>query len=148
MLIEDKLNETMRQTKKKDLIDVYRALYSPVSYNLFLHMANNGEWVRHEEVRPFAKTEKIWYTSVSKLIKAGLIKRLSRSRYSLTEYGRIIGNRQKEMIKATENYYKLFCIENMRESLKGIPQDAFDEIASTILEENKSILDHTKRFIV
>src|SRR3989442_13012654 len=57
-------------------------------------------------------TRKQYYSRLSALTKAGLIKRRSR-RYFLTSFGKIVYDAQLIIVKALENHWKLAAIDSI-----------------------------------
>jgi predicted transcriptional regulator len=60
-------------------------------------------------------TRKQYYSRLSALLKAGLVKR-ERGKYSLTTFGIIVYNAQETMGKAVDQYWKLKAIDSIRAS--------------------------------
>lgn len=141
------MNETIQHVRKKDLIDVYKALSNPISYKLFEHIASNGIWTEEDKIRPFAKTAKIWYQDMGKLIKAGLVARVNSRKYAPTSYGRIFNQIQKDMLALTEAYYKLGILDKIKKDFTG-PQEEYVKIEEAILGEHKSLLKYIERTII
>ena len=65
-------------------------------------------------------TRKQYYSRLSALLKAGLVKR-ERGRYCLTTFGLIVYHTQEIIGKAADQYWKLKAIDSIRASGNGVP---------------------------
>jgi hypothetical protein len=74
-------------------------------------------------------TRKQYYSRMSALLKAGLIKRRNRS-YSLSSFGKIFYDAQVIIGKAIENYWKLAAID----SIELLPDIALNKIIDVLIE--------------
>src|SRR5215469_5811590 len=87
-------------------------------------------------------TRKQYYSRLSALLKAGLVKR-ERGKYSLTTFGIIVYNIQETIRKAADQYWKLKAIDSIRASGNGVlPQEQFHTIIDKLItnQEIKNIL--------
>jgi len=87
-------------------------------------------------------TRKQYYSRLSALLKAGLVKR-ERGKYSLTTFGIIVYNIQETIGKAADQYWKLKAIDSIRASGNGaLPQEQFHTIIDKLItnQEIKNIL--------
>jgi tetratricopeptide (TPR) repeat protein len=87
-------------------------------------------------------TRKQYYSRLSALLKAGLVKR-ERGKYSLTTFGIIVYNTQETIGKAADQYWKLKAIDSIRTSGKGVlRQEQFHTIIDKLItnQEIKNIL--------
>ena len=75
-------------------------------------------------------TRKQFYSRITRLVKAGLVKR-QKGRYSLTSFGTVIYDAQRLLGNAVKNYWKLRAID----SLGGATNDSIPE------EERNKIID-------
>ena len=75
-------------------------------------------------------TRKQFYSRITRLVKAGLVKR-QKGRYSLTSFGTVIDDAQRLLGNAVKNYWKLRAID----SLGGATNDSIPE------EERNKIID-------
>ena len=57
-------------------------------------------------------TKKQYYSRISHLIKAGLVKR-RKGRYFVTAFGKVVYNAQKLLGTAVKNYWKLRAIDTL-----------------------------------
>ncbi|MGC1932384.1 MAG: hypothetical protein WA667_25715 [Candidatus Nitrosopolaris sp.] len=87
-------------------------------------------------------TRKQYYSRLSALLKAGLVKR-ERGKYCLTTFGIILYHAQEIIGKAVNQYWELKAIDSIRVSGKGeVPQEQFHSIIDTLIanQEIKNIL--------
>ena len=74
-------------------------------------------------------TRKQYYSRMSALLKAGLIKRQSRN-YSLSSFGKIVYDAQVIIANALENYWKLAAID----SIESLPDIGRNKIIQVLIE--------------
>jgi len=87
-------------------------------------------------------TRKQYYSRLSALLKAGLVKR-ERGKYFLTTFGIIVYHTQEIIGKAVEQYWKLKAIDSIRASGTGkMPKKQFHTIINKLItnEDIKNIL--------
>jgi hypothetical protein len=87
-------------------------------------------------------TRKQYYSRLSALLKAGLVKR-DRGKYSVTTFGIIIYHTQEIIGKAVDQYWKLKAIDSLTASGTGeMPQEQFHTIIDKLIanQEIKNIL--------
>jgi hypothetical protein len=87
-------------------------------------------------------TRKQYYSRLSALLKAGLVKR-ERGKYSLTTFGIIVYHTQETIGKAVDQYWKLKTIDSIRASGNGkLPQEQLHTIIDKLIvnQEIKNML--------
>jgi hypothetical protein len=87
-------------------------------------------------------TRKQYYSRLSALLKAGLVKR-ERGKYSLTTFGVILYHIQEIIGKAVNQYWKLKAIDSIRASANvEVPQEQVHSIIEKLIpnQEIKNIL--------
>jgi hypothetical protein len=87
-------------------------------------------------------TRKQYYSRLSALLKAGLVRR-ERGKYSLTTFGMLVYHAQEIIGKAVDQYWKLKAIDSIRASGNGeLPQEQFHTIIDKMIanHEIKNIL--------
>ena len=87
-------------------------------------------------------TRKQYYSRLSSLLKAGLVKR-ERGKYSLTTFGIIAYHTHEILGKAVDQYWMLKAIDSIRASDNGVlPQEQFHTIIDKLItnQEIKNIL--------
>src|ERR687887_2422692 len=84
-------------------------------------------------------TRKQYYSRMSALLKAGIVKRKS-GRYNLTAFGKLVYNAQATIENAINNYWKLKAVDSIIEISEEAPKEEFNKIVD-ILIENHQIKD-------
>ena len=84
-------------------------------------------------------TNKQYYSRMSALIKAGIVKRKS-GRYDLTAFGKVVYDAQTTIENAVNNYWKLKAVDSIIEISDEAPKEEFNKIVD-ILIENHQIKD-------
>ena len=83
-------------------------------------------------------TSKQYYSRMSALIKAGIVKRKS-GRYNLTAFGKVVYDAQATIENAINNYWKLKAVDSIEIS-DELPKEEFNKIVD-ILIDNHQIKD-------
>src|SRR5919197_3857281 len=84
-------------------------------------------------------TRKQYYSRMSALLKAGLVKRKS-GRYNLTAFGKVVYDAQATIENAISNYWKLKAVDSIVEISDELPKEEFNKIVD-ILIHNHQIKD-------
>ena len=84
-------------------------------------------------------TSKQYYSRMSALLKAGLLKRKS-GRYNLTAFGKIVYDAQATIENAINNFWKLKAVDSIIEISDEVPKEEFNKIVD-ILIDNYQIKD-------
>ena len=103
---------------------------------IFLESGDSSETLRTE----LKLTRKQYYSRISRLIKAGLVKR-QRGKYFVTAFGRVIFDSDRLLGTAIKNYWKLKAIDSL-----GVANDSKmpKEQRNKIIEEAELIIDNSK----
>jgi predicted transcriptional regulator len=121
--------------------DVLRTIADDKSLVLFNTIAlSNGD--SDIFISKLGLTRKQYYSRLSPLLTAGLVKR-ERGKYSLTTFGIILYHTQETIGKALNQYWKLKAIDSIKVSSNGeMPQEQFYRMIDTLIanEEIKHIL--------
>jgi DNA-binding Lrp family transcriptional regulator len=84
-------------------------------------------------------SRKQYYSRISRMAKAGLIKRKS-GRYNLTAFGKVVYDAQATIDNAINNYWKLKAVDSITELSDEAPKEEFNKIVD-ILIDNHQIKD-------
>jgi DNA-binding HxlR family transcriptional regulator len=84
-------------------------------------------------------TRKQYYSRMSKMTKAGIVKRKS-GRYNLTTFGKVVYDAQATIENAVNNYWKLKAVDSIIEMSDEAPKEEFNKIVD-ILIDNHQIKD-------
>jgi hypothetical protein len=110
------------------LAEVIKSISDDDSLELFRSIAMKDS--DSESLRSKTKmTRKQYYSRMSRLMKAGLIKRKNR-KHTLTAFGKVIYDTQTRIESAVNNYWKLKVIDSLEMS-KDLPA-----------EERKKLIDN------
>ena len=119
------------------IVDTYRALGDEKSLSLF-NTVVSSQYDSYELQSKIKLTRKQFYSRISNLMKAGLIRRKN-TVYSATTYGKLIYNCQTTVEKAIESYPKLKAIDSLEMS-NELSKEEFTGIVD-ILIDNHEIKD-------
>jgi DNA-binding HxlR family transcriptional regulator len=84
-------------------------------------------------------SSKQYYSRMSALLKAGIVKRKS-GRYNLTTFGKVVYDAQATIENAINNYWKLKAVDSIIEISEEAPKEEFNKIVD-ILIDNHQIKD-------
>jgi predicted transcriptional regulator len=115
------------------LANVLKSISDDESLELFRFVATNDS--DSESLRNRTKmTRKQYYSRMSRLMKAGLIKRRS-GKHTLTTFGRVIYDTQVTIENAINNYWKLKAIDSLEMS-DDLPVEERKKLIDNLIENN------------
>ena len=115
------------------LANVLESICDDESLELFRFIATNDS--DSESLRNRTKmTRKQYYSRMSRLMKAGLIKRKS-GKHTLTAFGRVIYDTQVTIENAINNYWKLKAIDSLEMS-DDLPVEERKKLIDNLIENN------------
>jgi predicted transcriptional regulator len=115
------------------LANVLKSISDDESLELFRFIANNDS--DSESLRNRTKmTRKQYYSRMSRLMKAGLIKRKN-GKHNLTAFGRVIYDTQITIENAINNYWKLKAIDSLEMS-DDLPVEERKKLIDNLIENN------------
>ena len=115
------------------LANVLKSISDDESLELFRFVATNDS--DSESLRNRTKmTRKQYYSRMSRLMKAGLIKRRS-GKHTLTTFGRVIYDTQVTIENAIHNYWKLKAIDSLEMS-DDLPVEERKKLIDNLIENN------------
>jgi predicted transcriptional regulator len=122
-------------SKSSSVSGVLRSISDDMSLDLYKSIANsNGE--RGDDLLAKTKiTRKQYYSRLSTLTKAGLIKRKN-GRYSLTAFGRVVHESEKSIENAFNIYWKLKAVDSIGFS-NDIPKEEYSKIVDALIDSYK-----------
>jgi DNA-binding HxlR family transcriptional regulator len=123
------------------IADVLKAIADDKSLVLFNTIALSKE-DSSILIRNLGITKKQYYSRLSTLLRAGLVKR-DRGRYSLTRFGGILYHAQEIIGKAVNQYWRLEAIDSVRISGNDkVPHEQYHRLIDTLIsnQEIKNIL--------
>jgi hypothetical protein len=121
------------------LVEILKSICDDKGLVLFDTIAlTNGE--TEIQIRKMGLTTKQYYSRVSKLMKADLIRRKN-GRYSLTILGKVVYEAHTTIGKALKYYWKLKAIESIEMSPSVVlPKDDLAKLVNTLID-NQQIKD-------
>jgi hypothetical protein len=129
------------KTRTPSISFIYKKISDDKALSLFNSIAmSNGD--RYVQLREMNLTTKQYYTRLSGLVNAGLIKRVS-GKYSLTLVGKIVYDAHLKIGKALSYYWKLKAIESIETSaISGneLLEQELTQLINTLID-NKHIKD-------
>ena len=125
------------------IVDILKSISDDKGLILFNTIAlANGE--SEIQIRKMGLTSKQFYSRISKLTKADLIKR-KYGRYSLTVLGRVVYEAHTTIGKALMYYWKLKAIESIETSPSvKLPKDDLAKLVDTLID-NQQIKDIVRK---
>ena len=116
-----------------DAVSILKAIANDISYLLFKTIALNKGQMKLRRTGP---SKKQYYTALSALKKAGLIKKKS-GEYTITAFGKIIYCIQLMIEESFENRWKLMAVDSV-ETEDAVPEDEFEKFIDALIQ-NKQI---------
>ena len=126
----------MKVLLNPSVADVLKKISDDKTLNLFNSIAvSNGD--RYIPLREMNLTTKQYYSRLSGLMAAGLIRRKN-GKYSLTLIGKIVYDVQINIGKALSYYWKLKAIESIEMSSSGarLPKEELTQLIETLIDNH------------
>jgi hypothetical protein len=115
------------------LAKVLKSISDDESLELFRCIATKDS--DSESLRSRTKmTRKQYYSRMSRLMKAGLIKRIN-GKHTLTAFGKVIYDTQMTIENAINNYWKLKAIDSLEMS-NDLPSEERKKLIDNLIENN------------
>ncbi|MDQ6862441.1 MAG: hypothetical protein M3044_01320 [Thermoproteota archaeon] len=116
-----------------DAVSILKAIANDISYLLFKTIALNKGQMKLRKTGP---SKKQYYTGLSALKKAGLIRKKS-GEYTITAFGKIIYCIQLMIEESFENRWKLMAVDSV-ETEDAVPEEEFVKFIDALIQ-NKQI---------
>ena len=127
--------ERINDSKLKDVSHILKKISDDRALILFNEIAlSNGE--RYMSIKEMNLTTKQYYSRISGLLKAGLIKR-HKGKYSLTLLGKIVYDAHLIIGKALNYYWKLNAIESIEASSNGLPKQEILKLVDALIDNHQ-----------
>jgi len=127
--------ERVNDSKFKDVSHILKKISDDRALILFNGIAlSNGE--RYMSLKEMNLTTKQYYSRISGLLKAGLIKR-HKGKYSLTLLGKIVYDAHLIIGKALNYYWKLNAIESIEASSNGLPKQEILKLVDALIDDHQ-----------
>ena len=118
------------------MTDILKTLSDDKALVLFNTIAlANGE--SEIQIRKMGLTTKQYYSRISKMINANLIRRKN-GKYSLTLLGKIVYEAHMTIGKGLNYYWKLQALDSIQTSSSaGLPKEEFSKIIDTLIDNHQ-----------
>jgi hypothetical protein len=112
---------------------VLRSISDPQSLELFKYIAISNEGVSGYNLKGKNKlTRKQYYSRLSAITKAGLVKR-KHGKYFLTTFGNVVYDSEITIENAFNNYWKLKAIDSIEVS-NELPKEEYTKIVDALID--------------
>ena len=129
------VTERVKDSKFKDVSHILKKISDDRALILFNGIAlSNGE--RYMSLKEMNLTTKQYYSRISGLLNAGLIKR-HKGKYSLTLLGKIVYDAHLIIGKALNYYWKLNAIESIEASSNGLPKEEILKLVDALIDNHQ-----------
>lgn len=129
------VTERVKDSKFKDVSNILKKISDDRALILFNGIAlSNGE--RYMSLKEMNLTTKQYYSRISGLLNAGLIKR-HKGKYSLTLLGKIVYDAHLIIGKALNYYWKLNAIESIQASSNGLPKEEILKLVDALIDNHQ-----------
>jgi hypothetical protein len=131
-------NLSQGATAPPSITSVLKEISEDKAHALFNNIANSSNNNNYRFVSPkeMNLSTKQYYSRISSLLKAGLIKR-RRNKYSLTLLGKVVYDSQMIIGVALSNYWKLKAIENIETSGSDLPAKEIAKLINTLIDNHR-----------
>ena len=127
--------ERVNDSKFKDVAHILKKISDDRALILFNGIAlSNGE--RYMSLKEMNLTTKQYYSRISGLLKAGLVKR-HKGKYSLTLLGKIVYDAHLVIGKALNYHWKLNAIESIQASSNGLPKEEILKLVDALIDNHQ-----------
>lgn len=127
-------NPGQRPTTLPSIISILKRISDDKALLLFNSIANNN--VRYIPLKELNLSTKQYYSRISGLINAGLIKR-HKGTYSLTLLGKIVHDSQMIIGMALSYYWKLKAIESFDISSPDLPAEEIIQLIDVLIDNHQ-----------
>ena len=121
-------------TSKKSLGAVLKSISDDKSLLIFQTIANASASTEQINLKRLSLTRKQYYSKISAMMKAGLIRRQN-GKYHLTLFGKVINCCTMITKKALDNYYSLKAIEATQ--LSGLPSEEIGNLIDILIDNQQ-----------
>ena len=118
--------------KSHTVANVLRSISDNLSLDLFRTIAKSNGESGDSLLAKIKITRKQFYSRLSSLTNAGLIKR-KQGKYSLTTFGKVVYNSEKAIENAFNMYWKLRAIDSIGIS-SDLPEEEYSKIVDALID--------------
>jgi predicted transcriptional regulator len=130
--------------KSHSVANVLRSISDDLSLDLYRTIARSNNESGDELFSKVKITRKQFYSRLSSLTKAGLVKR-KQGKYSLTAFGKVVYDSERAIENAFNIYWKLKAIDSIGIS-NELPKEEYSKIVDALIDnyEIKDMLTSSK----
>jgi hypothetical protein len=121
--------------KITNVANILRSISDTMSLNLYKSIATSSGEKGEDLLAKTKITRKQYYSRLSNLTKAGLIKR-KHGRYSLTAFGKVVYDSELAIENAFNVYWKLRAIDSIGIS-NELPEEEYSKIVDALIDNYK-----------
>jgi DNA-binding Lrp family transcriptional regulator len=129
-------NPSQRHTALPSIISILKAISDDKALVLFNSIAVSNKNVRYIPLKELNLSAKQYYSRISGLLNAGLIKR-HKAIYSLTLLGKIVYDSQMIVGKALSCYWRLKTIEFIDMSGPDLPAEEITQLIDALIDNHQ-----------
>jgi hypothetical protein len=124
------------RAKEPSITSVLKKISDDKALVLFNSIAVSSETDRHVPIKEMNLSTKQYYSRISGLVDAGLIKRL-KGKYFLTLLGKVVYDSQMIIGKTLSYYWKLRAIESMEMSTSELPSVERSQLIDALIDNHQ-----------
>jgi predicted transcriptional regulator len=130
--------------KSHSVANVLRSISDDLSLDLYRTIAKSNNESGDDLLTKVKITRKQFYSRLSSLTKAGLVKR-KQGKYSMTAFGRVVYDSERAIENAFNIYWKLKAIDSIGIS-NELPKEEYSKIVDALIDnyEIKDMLTGSK----
>ncbi|HEU4445134.1 MAG TPA: hypothetical protein VFR94_10720 [Nitrososphaeraceae archaeon] len=130
--------------KSHSVANVLRSISDDLSLDLYRTIARSNNESGDDLLSKVKITRKQFYSRLSSLTKAGLVKR-KQGKYSLTAFGKVVYDSERAIENAFNIYWKLKAIDSIGIS-NELPKEEYSKIVDALIDnyEIKDMLTSSK----
>jgi predicted transcriptional regulator len=126
-------NLSQQATAHPSITSVLKEISDDKAHVLFNNIATSNNSDRFITLKEMNLSTKQYYSRISGLLEAGLIKR-HKSTYSLTLLGKVVYDSQMIIGEALSHYWKLKAIETIEMSGSNLPAEEVTQLINTLID--------------
>jgi predicted transcriptional regulator len=130
------MEHTNQTSKGPSVTTILRNISDDKALVLFNSIAMSSGNYKYLPIKEMNLSTKQYYTRVSRLLGAGLIKR-DKGRYYLTLLGKIVYESQKTIGITLSYYWKLKAIESLEGLASGIPAGEIAQLITALIDNHQ-----------
>jgi DNA-binding HxlR family transcriptional regulator len=131
-----KHSPTQQAKTSPSITSVLRAISDEKALLLFNTIVSDNNGDRFSSLKEMNLSTKQYYSRVSSLLKAGLVKR-QKGKYFPTLLGRVVCDSQMMLGEALSQYWKLKAIESIEMSCPDLPAEEITQLINALIDSHQ-----------